>query len=377
MPESQHEKQCVRLIASPKNWIDGEAVRQLEETGRLPGMRSVVGLPDLHPGKGTPVGAAFVSEGVFYPFLVGNDVGCGMALWVTDLPRKKLKLDRWVKKLSGLEGPWDGNTADRLAREGLSPTDCDRTLGTIGGGNHFAELQVVEQVQDLQALSDLGLSPEHLALLIHSGSRSLGEALWTNCVAAYGRRGMEESSEQALAYLAEHDRAVKWACVNRAIIAERFLSNVGSDGRRLVDISHNTVGTATIGGRVYRLHRKGVAPSDQGPIVIPGSRGTLTYLVVPIGDQESNAHSLAHGAGRKWGRSQSRERLGSRYTAESLTRTELGGRVICEDRDLLYQEAPQAYKNIDIVVNDMLDAGLIRIIATLRPLITYKTRRTE
>ena len=152
-------------------------------------------------------------------------------------------------------------------------------------------------MQDLQALTDLGLSPEHLALLIHSGSRSFGEAVWTNCVVAHGRRGMEESSEQAIAYLPNMTSG-EMGPVNRAIIAERFLSSVGSDGRRLVDISHNTVGKATIGGSACRLHRKGVAPSDQGPIVVPGSRGTLTYLVKPIGDQESNAYSLAHGAGR-------------------------------------------------------------------------------
>ena len=170
---------------------------------------------------------------------------------------------------------------------------------------------------------------------------------------------------------------VKWAVVNRALIAERFLSSLDADGRRLVDISHNSVSRVKLGAGACWLHRKGVAPSDQGPIVIPGSRGTLTYLVAPVGDQASNAYSLAHGAGRKWSRTQSRDRLSSRYSAESLTHTDLGGRVICENRELLYQEAPQAYKNIDTVVNDMLDAGLIRIIATLRPLITYKTRRPE
>ena len=212
MPDSQHEKPLVRLIASQKNWIDGEAVRQLEETGSLPGMCLVVGMPDLHPGKGTPVGAAFVSEGVLYPFLVGNDVGCGMALWATDLRRKKIKLDRWVKKLSGLESPWDGNTADRLVLEGLSPTDHEQTIGTIGGGNHFAEMQVVEQIYDPQALDDLGLSPDHLVLLIHSGSRSFGEAIWANYVVEHGRRGMEEGSEPAIAYLAEHDSAREMGC---------------------------------------------------------------------------------------------------------------------------------------------------------------------
>jgi len=75
----------VRLVASPKSWIEGEAVRQLYATAKLDGVRRAVGFPDLHPGKGTPVGAAFVTEGVIYRPLIGGDIGCGMALFKTDL----------------------------------------------------------------------------------------------------------------------------------------------------------------------------------------------------------------------------------------------------------------------------------------------------
>src|SRR5689334_5084813 len=96
----------VRIFASGANWIDGEAVAQLERTATLPGMHLAVGLPDLHPGRGTPIGAAFFSAGVLYPHLVGNDVGCGMALWQTSLEQPGSRLDRWVRKLTGLEGAW-------------------------------------------------------------------------------------------------------------------------------------------------------------------------------------------------------------------------------------------------------------------------------
>ena len=75
----------VRVIASAKNWIEGAAVQQLEKTAALPGMRLAVGLPDLHPGKGSPIGAAYVVEGWLYPTLVGNDIGCGIGLWRTEL----------------------------------------------------------------------------------------------------------------------------------------------------------------------------------------------------------------------------------------------------------------------------------------------------
>ncbi len=76
----------VRLIASPGAWIEGEAVRQLYACARLDGVRQTVGFPDLHPGKGVPIGAASVTEGVIYPHLIGGDIGCGMTLWQTDLP---------------------------------------------------------------------------------------------------------------------------------------------------------------------------------------------------------------------------------------------------------------------------------------------------
>ncbi len=370
------ERKLIRIIGSDKNWIDGEAVRQLHETAKRPEISSAVGLPDLHPGKGRPIGAAFLSSGVFFPDLVGNDLGCGIGLWHTTLRRNKVKLERWSKKLTGLEGPWDGDREAWLKQYGLNSTGYDRGLGTIGGGNHFAELQIIEHVEDEDSLQILGLDRECLVLLIHSGSRSLGEAIWNDQVACHHTQGLHEISEEAGNYICEHNRAVKWAESNRALIARRFLSCLGAEGDRILDLAHNTVTRTVLGDHEYWLHRKGAAPSDQGPLIIPGSRGALSYVVAPAGNQESNLFSLPHGAGRKWSRTQSRDKLSARYTPESLTRTDLGSRVICEDKDLIYQEAPQAYKKIEVVIKDLLDAGLIKIIAILRPLITYKTRRT-
>ena len=145
------EQAKVRVIASQKTWIEGEAVQQLEGTARLPGMRAAIGMPDLHPGKGSPIGAAFLCEGRVYPHLVGNDIGCGMGLWATDLQRRKAKRDRWAERLGDLDGPWDGDTAAALAEVGT--TEFDASLGTIGGGNHFAELQSIDRVDDAAALA--------------------------------------------------------------------------------------------------------------------------------------------------------------------------------------------------------------------------------
>lgn len=95
----------------------------------------------------------------------------------------------------------------------------------------------------------------------------------------------------------------------------------------------------------------------------------------PTGSQEKNGFSLAHGAGRKWTRSSTRSRLKGKYSSDSLLQTRFGSRVICEDRDLLYEEAPQAYKNISVIAGDLQDAGLLKVIAVLQPLITYKVRK--
>lgn len=109
--------------------------------------------------------------------------------------------------------------------------------------------------------------------------------------------------------------------------------------------------------------------------MIPGSRGAFSYLVLPVDAGERSCYSLAHGAGRKWARTDSRARLEKRFTAKDLTRTDLGSHVICEDRELLYGEAPQAYKNITVVIDDLVREGLVQIVAQLRPVVTYKVRR--
>src|SRR5437868_1744892 len=126
------------VIASAKTWIESDAVQQLRATATLPGMVRAVGMPDLHPGKGAPIGAVFACQGWVYPYLIGSDIGCGMALTQTDLARGAPKLDRWEKRLTAeLDGPWDGDTRAWLEERGVEATDHDASLGTIGLGNHF------------------------------------------------------------------------------------------------------------------------------------------------------------------------------------------------------------------------------------------------
>jgi len=367
----------VHLFATARSWIEGEAVRQLYATAKLDGVRLAVGFPDLHPGKGSPVGAAFVTEGVIYPHLIGGDIGCGMALFKTDLVRRDAKLDRWAALRFNLEHPWDEFVGDFLAERDLESTEFDSALGTIGGGNHFAELQVVEEILDAGAFRRVGLGKQQLVVLVHSGSRGLGESLMRVHVDQHVDEGVEAESFAAQEYLRGHDFAVRWAKANRELIARRFVATLGAEAECLWDGCHNSITRHECDGETVWIHRKGAVAADSNFVVIPGSRGSLSYLVKPIGDGESHAWSLAHGAGRKWARSESRLRMRERFGVHQLVQTPLGGRVVCEERDLLYEEAPAAYKNIEGVVQDLVDPGLVSVIATLRPLLTYKTRKSR
>ncbi|EPG5418562.1 RNA ligase RtcB family protein, partial [Pseudomonas aeruginosa] len=338
----------VALIASDSTWIEGKAIQQLQTTAELDGMRRVVGLPDLHPGRGYPVGAAFFSVGRFYPALVGNDIGCGMALWETGLAPGKLSADKLEKRLGNLDLPLDETWSDCIEALDLPAREHWRALGTIGGGNHFAELQQVETVFDQAALHALGLDAGRLQLLVHSGSRGLGQAILQEQVSLHGHAGLLDGSLEASAYLARHADALRFAEGNRQLIARRILERLRCDGLELLDINHNLVAPAQVDGVDGWLHRKGATPADQGVLVIPGSRGDYSYLVEPVPSAQS-LFSLAHGAGRKWQRGECRERLAARFSVDQLGRTRLGSRVICGDRQLIYEEAPEAYKGIDSV----------------------------
>ena len=363
------------MIASSKNWIEGAAIQQLEKTATLPGMKLAVGLPDLHPGKGSPIGAAFAVEGRIYPALVGNDIGCGVGLWRTDLSAKTLKRDAWADRLRNLDSEWDGDALEFLRCRGIEPTGFDRSLGTIGGGNHFAELQAVEAMLSPGDCEKLGIAADTIYLCVHSGSRGFGEAILREHAEQLGAGGLDDRSEEARRYLAQHERARRWAEANRELIAARMMERLRTAGVQLIDVCHNWVERCEVGSVGCWIHRKGAAPSTRGAVVVPGSRGARTYVVMPRGEGERTAFSLAHGAGRKWSRSDSRGRLEKRYSAKDLLRTELGSVVVCENKELLYEEAPQAYKNIEVVVSDMVDEGIVDVAAVLKPLVTYKVRR--
>ena len=214
---------------------------------------------------------------------------------------------------------------------------------------------------------------DRLQLLVHSGSRGLGQQILRRHVEAYGHRGLAEGSEAAAAYLAEHQAAFEFARLNRRLIAARMLDRWRTEGECLLDVHHNFLEQTEIAGQTGWLHRKGATPADKGLVMIPGSRGDYSYLVLPTQDCQISLNTLAHGAGRKWQRSECKGRLSHKYSVDSLCQTAFGSVVVCQDKALIFEEAPQAYKSIDSVISAMKNAGLIELVARFKPVLTYKT----
>ena len=143
---------AVFTIASDDLWIESLAIQQLHTTANLPNMQRVVGMPDLHPGRGYPIGAAFFSVGRFYPALVGNDIGCGMALWQTDILARKYNADKFEKRLSDLDDVAEESWLEENLPSAFAQHPWRNSLGSIGGGNHFAELQQIDQIIDAELI---------------------------------------------------------------------------------------------------------------------------------------------------------------------------------------------------------------------------------
>lgn len=376
----------VNLIANSDTWIEGKAIQQLQKTAELDGIEKAVGMPDLHPGRGYPIGAAYLAKDKIYPALIGNDIGCGMALWKTNIKINKVNLDKFEKRLSDLDKPldvdWNEYIKTRSIEKNLENTDHDEALGTIGGGNHFAELQQIDEVSESKIFESLNLDKKSIVILVHSGSRGLGESILRKHVEQFGHKGLNIDTEFFDDYLKQHDQALKFAELNRELIAKRILERLNTSGESIIDVNHNLVSSFKtnnsddLRNNKYWIHRKGATPSDKGLVMIPGSRGDYSYLIKPITNilaLKESLYSLAHGAGRKWMRSDCKDKLSKRYKKSDLERTSFGSRVICKNKDLLFEEAPEAYKSISSVIQVMKDAGLITLIARFKPVLTYKT----
>ena len=396
-----------RVVARDDVWMTGEAVMQFARIAGEPGCVRAVAMPDLHAGRGIPIGAVFAFDGCVVPSLIGGDAGCGVRVTATAAGRiAPDKLERRAREamedepLEGcdpgevFEAAWyrgprgladlAGVPADlaRLAMDEVDPATgasgdpgpyragFEGALGSVGGGNHFVEIARVSEVRDAAAAAELGLARDALVVVAHSGSRGLGSAL----ARRWGEGAL--TGEAMIAYLEDLAGACRFARTNRFLLAYRLLRALGAARASKLsggfDVTHNDVVREEVSGANAWVHRKGAAPArGNDATIVLGSRGAPSW-VMRSEDSEGGLRSVAHGAGRRMGRTEAREKIKARYRRADLTRTELGGRVVCADPQLLLEEHPDAYKPIEPVVESLIEAGLATAVAALTPVVTVK-----
>jgi tRNA-splicing ligase RtcB len=430
--------------------IEGDlSLEQLQNVATLPGVvGAAIAMPDIHQGYGFPVGGVAATElpdGVVSPGGVGYDINCGVRLLALPLTDGELgdRRERLVHEISRTVPAGAGrgggrrlsdDRLDEVLRDGpralreVRPEDIERTesegrlegadpsvvserarrrgsdqLGTMGSGNHFVELQVVEEVLDDSAADTYGLAPGQLTVLIHSGSRGLGHQVCTDYVKLMdGRLGAYRihlpdrqlacapaSSAEGRSYLAAMAAAANFAWANRQVIADGVRQAVASvlgqdaaDGTAQVyDVAHNVAKVETHGGAALCVHRKGATRAFPAgsedipaayrsvgqPVFIPGSMGTASFVLAgEPGALERSFGTTCHGAGRRMSRTAARKQVrGNELRRELQAR---GIVVRCPSPKGLAEEAPLAYKDVDRVVTVVEQAGLARRVARLVPI---------
>jgi tRNA-splicing ligase RtcB len=344
-------------------------------------------MPDVHVGKGAVVGAVVATEGCVVPNIVGVDIGCGMSAVCTGIKFEKSmdktfwrmwksKVDRQVP--TGFAAfrtvqDWEGFDS-KLCAESLQELVDKKAvyqLGTLGGGNHFLEAQVDEK--------------GYLWFMVHSGSRHIGLriAVYYNEQAQRLNKKMNASlppdlwflplsHELGQAYLKDMEWASRFALENRWRMLEKAVLAFGAkiDVREKgINIHHNFARIEQHFGRKVVVHRKGATSAKAGEIgIIPGSMGTKSYIVKGLGNEEAYS-SCSHGAGRRMSRNEARKTITEADFAESLKFT------FTRPSIKIIDEAPAAYKDIDMVIKNQKD--LVEVVHVLTPIISVKGEGEE
>lgn len=394
-------KQVISTEKKPiKMWledIEEGALSQARNLANLPfTFKHVAIMPDAHQGYGMPIGGVLATEGVVIPNAVGVDIGCGMCAVrtsLTGIDQDALKkIMGSFKEQRGIRGtvPLGFKHHKNAQNKSLMP-DLDRVakvkkskvvelyqgalkqLGTLGGGNHFIEIQQ----------GDDGF----IWLMVHSGSRNIGlkVAQHYNQMAVKlnerWRSGIPKKWELAFLpldssegweYLAEMQYCVDFALANRKLMMERVkeaVSEVVADisFKPIINIAHNYAAMENHFGKNVMVHRKGATSARKDELgIIPGSQGSMSYIVTGKGNPESFS-SCSHGAGRIMGRKQAQRTLD--LEAEKKRLDALGvihGMRTKSDLD----EATSAYKDITTVMENQED--LVAIVVALKPLAVVK-----
>jgi tRNA-splicing ligase RtcB len=392
--------QKVPILSWCNNPEEG-ALKQAQNLASLPFIfKQVCLMPDTHQGYGMPIGGVIATEGVVIPNAVGVDIGCGMCAVrtsLTDISTEQLKkiLGGSKEYKGGIRGliPVGFNHHKKHQDELLMPsTNTDnwdgdypvisrqwnsalKQLGTLGGGNHFIEIQK----------GDDGF----IWIMIHSGSRNLGYKVanhynevaqklckrWYSNIPEYkgedGLAFLPIGTEEARHYLLEMNYALDFAYANRLHMLENiktaFLNVVDCAFEKEINIHHNYASIENHFGKNVWVHRKGATSAKEGELgIIPGSQGTSSYIVKGKGNRESFM-SCSHGAGRRMSRKKARNELKLEDEQKLL-----------DDQNILHavrnkcnlDEAPSAYKDIDVVMEEQKD--LVDIVVKLKPLAVVK-----
>ena len=396
-----------------KSWCENceeGAVKQAVKLARHPALLHHVALmPDAHQGYGMPIGGVVAVDNAVIPAAVGVDIGCGMIATETDIPAERFadmsfrrafqeKLKERIPVGEGVSHKmtqdWEGfeeYTANNGMRSNLWPSKLDRmNLGTLGGGNHFIELQKSTLLRGQEAATEGEPHEPKVWLMIHSGSRNLGKRIEEHYHHIANRlctRFHVPLADPDLAFLPIEEPdghnyytdmlfALRYAKENRRRMMEAMKETVAEfvpevNFIRTIDIHHTYAACEDHFGKKVFVHRKGATSAKPGEIgVIPGSMGTASYIVRGLGNPESFM-SCSHGAGRRM----SRVAASTTLTVEECDRAMDG--IVCErwhkykgfgkaKGKLDLSEAPQAYKDIEDVIASERD--LVEPLVRLVPL---------
>ena len=374
------------------NDVEETAMRQIENLTTLPFLHHHLAImPDVHAGMGMPIGGVLACDGAVIPNAVGVDIGCGMCAVKTnwkmeDLPphviRKEIMKGIRARIPLGMEHHKEaqdakylpqGHNIDKMEIVKRRQISILHEVGTLGGGNHFIELQKDEE--------------GNLWIMIHSGSRNLGKQVgdyynkiavslnekWHSVVSPEIRLPfLPHGTREFGAYWNEMKYCIDFALCNRRLMMERIQEVIadslkGIEFEPMINIAHNYAAFEHHFGKDVIVHRKGATLAREGVIgIIPGSQGTASYIVEGLGNPDSFC-SCSHGAGRVLSRKAAIKTLDMNAEVRNLEAKGIIHAIRCQD-DM--QEASGAYKDIDTVIAN--ESDLVKLKTKLLPIAVIK-----
>ena len=374
------------------NDVEESAMRQIENLTTLPFLHHHLAImPDVHAGMGMPIGGVLACDGAVIPNAVGVDIGCGMCAVKTnwkmeDLPphviRKEIMKGIRARIPLGMDHHKEaqdakylpqGHDIDKMEIVKRRQHSILHEVGTLGGGNHFIELQKDEE--------------GNLWIMIHSGSRNLGKQVgdyynkiavslnekWHSVVSPEIRLPfLPHGTREFGAYWNEMKYCIDFALCNRRLMMERIQEVIadslkGIEFEPMINIAHNYAAFEHHFGKDVIVHRKGATLAREGVIgIIPGSQGTASYIVEGLGNPDSFC-SCSHGAGRVLSRKAAIKTLDMDAEVRNLEAKGIIHAIRCQD-DM--QEASGAYKDIDTVIAN--ESDLVKLKTKLLPIAVIK-----